>query len=271
MSVPPAAAVRVVAIDWSGDARNSQRKIWLGEADQTGLCSLENGRKKDAIGDYLVEMACQRPEMVVGLDFAFSVPAWFLNGQGVADVREFWQLAAERCERWLSCSWPFWGRPKSRKPQLTEHFRRTELEQAAIAGIRPKSVFQVGGAGAVGTGSLRGMALLERVSQAGFHIWPFDRPGWPLVVEIYPRLLTGPVNKRSLAARCEYLQSMPVKMPLELGRIAASNEDAFDAAVSAVQMARHVDDFLALASSHDEQTRLEGKIWRPEPAGDGRC
>ena len=43
----------------------------------------------------------------------------------------------------------------------------------------------------------------------GFRVWPFEAPalgakvGRPLLVEIYPRLLTGEVNKGSAAARGE--------------------------------------------------------------------
>jgi catechol 2,3-dioxygenase-like lactoylglutathione lyase family enzyme len=62
--------------------------------------------------------------------------------------------------------------------------------------------FQIGGAGAVGTGSLRGMQHLADLAHAGFSIWPFDRPGWPLAVEIYPRLFTpGVVKSRHRARR----------------------------------------------------------------------
>ena len=52
-----------------------------------------------------------------------------------------------------------------------------EAERAArVRGIAPKSVFQIGGAGSVGTASLRGMPVLQRLREAGFAVWPFDRP-----------------------------------------------------------------------------------------------
>ncbi|MEX0750548.1 MAG: hypothetical protein WD359_07030, partial [Dehalococcoidia bacterium] len=63
------------------------------------------------------------------------------------------------------------------------------------------------GAGAVGTGSLRGMPMLHRLHAAGMHIWPYDDPGYPLVIEIYPRLLTGPVRKSSPQARARYIDT----------------------------------------------------------------
>jgi hypothetical protein len=153
-----------------------------------------------------VAEAERTPRMVVGLDFAFSLPAWFLEQRNLKSAQELWALADREAEAWIAaCRPPFWGRPGTRRPDLQVHFRRTELDAPATAGIRPKSVFQIGGAGAVGAGSLRGMRLLHRLRAAGFSIWPFDPPGWPRVVEIYPRLLTGPVNKSSADARAAHL------------------------------------------------------------------
>ncbi|MFP5389572.1 MAG: hypothetical protein ACLGG5_09790, partial [Thermoleophilia bacterium] len=40
------------------------------------------------------------------------------------------------------------------------------------------------------------MPHLLTLARNGFGIWPFSE-GWPRVVEIYPRALTGPVNKGS--------------------------------------------------------------------------
>src|ERR1035438_6219537 len=55
--------------------------------------------------------------------------------------------------------------------------RILDPEQAAkVKGIAPKSPFQIGGAGAVGTGTLRGIPELERLHEAGFRVWPFEEP-----------------------------------------------------------------------------------------------
>jgi hypothetical protein len=61
--------------------------------------------------------------------------------------------------------------------------RRTEGESPFAA----KSVFQIGGAGAVGTGSVRGMPLLAALSADGFSVWPFEDASERMVIEIYPR------------------------------------------------------------------------------------
>ena len=89
------------------------------------------------------------------------------------------------------------GSTGRRRPAGQEQFRRTEATIAAVGGIRPKSTFQIGGAGSVGTGSVRGFPILARLRAGGFTIWPFDvAPTPPVAVEIYPRALTGAVVKR---------------------------------------------------------------------------
>ena len=187
--------LRTIAIDWSGAVERADRKIWLAEAAEEQVVRLESGRGRAAIADFLIDEASRTPELVVGLDFAFSLPSWFLESRGLPDGPALWHLVASEGETWLAgCEPPFWGRPGRRRPDLLEDLRRTDRDAPAIGGIRPKSVFQIGGAGAVGTGSLRGMPVLERLRDAGFSVWPFDAPRWPCVIEIYPRLLTGPVS-----------------------------------------------------------------------------
>jgi len=126
-------------------------------------------------------------------------------------------------------------------------------------GSQPKSVFQLVGAGQVGRGSLYGMQALQRLTAAGFRIWPFDAPGLPLVVEIFPRVLTGRVRKNSPSERERYLAA--VSMAVDFRRLAAASEDAFDAAISALAIAAAADELLALPDEPDYA--LEGKIWHP--------
>jgi hypothetical protein len=75
------------------------------------------------------------------------------------------------------------------------------------------------------------MQALHRLAASSFQIWPFDAPGLPLVVEIFPRLLTGAVTKNRQHDRERYLAALA--MPPEFRRLAAASEDAFDAAVRA--------------------------------------
>jgi hypothetical protein len=255
---------RVIAVDWSGAAIGAERKIWLAEARSGRLLRLENGRSREQLLDHLAAESALDPLLVVGLDFAFSVPAWLLAAWGLADAPALWAHLERHAEELLAaCRSPFWGRPGTRRPSLPAHHRQTEWRLPPVGGIRPKSVFQVGGAGAVGTGALRGMALLRRLQRAGFAIWPYDPPRCPLVVEIYPRQLTGAVVKSSAAARAVYLAALPDTLPPPLRARAEGSEDAFDAAVSALVMARHVDRLAALPALHDPVARLEGQIWHP--------
>ena len=259
--------MRTVAVDWSGRESGAGRSIWVAQVASGELCFLENGRRRDEVAQLLVGWAAADPDLVVGLDFAFSMPAWYLRAAGLASAPELWRVAASDGERWLAeVRAPFWGRRGRRRPDLgvQEHFRATERAVPSTAGIRPKSTFQVGGAGAVGTGSIRGMAVLSNLHDAGFSIWPFDRPRRPCVVEIYPRLLTGPVRKTSMTARSSYLGATGLIGDPIMRALAASTEDAFDAAVSAISMWRHRDELAALPEPTDELTKLEGLIWSPK-------
>jgi len=254
---------RTIAVDWSGAKQGERRKIWLAEV-QAGRCvRLESRRTRAELTAELIAVGEQRRDVIVGLDFAFSFPEWLLEEWKVCSVQELWRLAALEGERWLAtCAWPFWGRPRVRRSEVPQ-FRKTESDLRPIAGIRAKSTLQIGGAGAVGTGSIRGMPTLARLRDAGFSIWPFDPPNLPLVVEIYPRLLTGPVAKSNPADRSRYLQREFPTQDETLLRLAATSEDAFDAFVSAVVMDRHRDQFRALPYGQDPIVRAEGMIWAP--------
>ncbi|NYF91163.1 hypothetical protein RBB79_16225 [Tunturiibacter empetritectus] len=297
---------RVVGVDWSGDKGPGQRrKIWAGvwTASSTGgRVTLESGRTREELVAWLVEMSRETPRMVVGFDFSFSYPEWFLRELGIGSAPEFWELVASgRGEEWLhrECAdVRFWGRVGSRrhgkKPAefSGEHahrmLRRAEtvlkvraemtdpLQVAKIAGIAPKSVFQIGGAGAVGTASLRGMPGLLVLRAAGFRIWPYDEPSVrsaPLVVEIYTRLMTGAVTKSSEVARTAYLakkrreSALYAGLPRGVVAKARALEDAFDALVTALVMTEHRGEFAELRKTEDEVFRMEGQTWVPGLVG----
>lgn len=257
--------MRLLALDWSGIRGPGQRRtIWLAEVRDSRLVRLENGRSRDEVADHLIAEAARDPRFVVGFDFAFSFPAWFLAARGLPDAPALWDLAARAGEGWLrDCAPPFWGRPGRGKPPGVEQERRTDRALPRTAGIVPKPAFQIGGAGAVGTGSLRGMPILARLRAAGCAVWPFDPPGWPRVVEIYPRILTGPVIKSSAVARAAYLAVRPWLGQHELRARAAASEDAFDAAIAALAMAAHAADLADLPATAEPQILREGAIWYP--------
>lgn len=256
--------VRVVAVDWSGAIAGSRRRIWLAESDGASVVRLECGRTREALIQHLIDLSQVNPRFVVGLDFAFSLPEWFVCHRGLGSALDLWGLAQNEAEQWLrDCPPPFWGRNGVKKGVVEAEFRRTELAVPEVAGIRPKSVFQVNFPGAVGTGSLRGLPFLKRLHEAKFSIWPFDPPAWPLVVEIYPRILTGAISKSNESARVHYLASRGFDMHPEILAKAVSCEDAFDAVVSAIAMAKAWDQLTNLEATRDRQLRLEGIIWHP--------
>ena len=228
--------MRILAVDWSGSVSRAtaRRCICVAEARRGHLERLQGGRDRDEVVEFLLAEAVRDPRLVVGLDFAFGLPEWFARARGAATARDVWELVAREGESWLvDPQRPFWRvrKPPFERPEL----RRTELDVNG-GDIRPKSVFQLGGAGQVGTASLRGIPYLLRL-QDTFAIWPFDEPLLPLVVEIYPRL------HRRLA---------PPDAP---------NEHARDAAASALAMAAWSGNWERLR--RDERYLLEGQIWWP--------
>jgi hypothetical protein len=264
----------VVAIDWSGArAGGGRREIAIAECDEGAVHLVPGRRSREEVGQWLADRKAMLEasrgtcEMVIGLDFAFSFPAWFSRDVlRVEDVGAVWDRVEAEAERWLegSAPFPFWGRGEHRgRRELPpgRAYRLTELELARLSGHRPSSVFKLIGAGQVGPGSLRGMPILRALRSEGFAIWPFDGFAFPLVVEIYPRVLTGRVNKSSRAARRAHLDALGLNEP-KLAERAASSEHAFDAACSALMMSRHSDQLTRLARE-DFPYDVEGKIWAP--------
>ena len=216
---------RAIAVDWSGARTGERRAIWLAEAVGGRLVRLEGGRTREEVVAHLLGEAARDPDLVAGLDFAFSLPEWFLRQRGIDDAGGAWELVTREGEAWLTNPQPpFWRRRKAHG----DGFRRTELE----CGGQPKSVFQLVGAGQVGTSTLRGIPFLPRLRER-FAIWPFDDPRLPLLVEIYPRLY---------ARDGVY-----------------PNEHARDAAAAALAMSRWAGDWRRLP--RDPEYVLEGRIW----------
>jgi hypothetical protein len=177
----------------------------------------------------------------------------------------------------------FWGDGARRMMRSTDWENKIAVRQEGgetgraekMRGITPKSPFQIGGSGSVGTGSLRAMPALRSLRAAGFRVWPFEsaqldgRKPKPLLIEMYARLLTGPVAKRNTAARRAYL-SAKRKLDDAYARLspnvlmkAYASEDAFDALVCCLEMVRWRNEFTRLRATADETLRLEGITWWP--------
>ena len=245
----------VIAVDWSG-RRDDAGGTWLARAEGGSVVDLRQVTRAGAIDEVVRHSRLDR-DLVVGLDFAFSFPQWVLDLRGSPPA--IWGVVAAEGERWLAeCPPPFCGR-KGTKAPAAERFRRTERALMA-RGLRPTSVFQVAGRGAVGTGSLRGMPHLLTLLAAGFTVWPFTGAvtEGPVVLELWPRLFTGPVVKSDPAARAAFLTPLVDGLGPFAG-VAAAVEDAFDAAVAALGMAAHVDELRRLPAVDDP----EGEVYVP--------
>jgi hypothetical protein len=257
--------VTVVAVDWSGRRTGEHRHLWLAEAEGGALVRLEAGRTRAQVVDELVARADDVPGLVVGFDFSFSLPVWFLDDRGYTSAPDLWDAAALDGERWLhDCRPPFWGRPGTTRPPLPADLRVTEASLGAVGGIRPRSTFQIGGAGSVGTGSVRGFPALGRLRDSGYAIWPFDHPAdAPVVVEIWPRVFTGPVVKSDASQRAAHVDQLLSGVDPGMRARAVLSEDAFDAAVAAVAMSHHEEALRALPPFGDAVVQREGWIWTP--------
>lgn len=178
---------------------------------------------------------------LIGVDFSLGYPAgtaaslglegiawrgmWELLAASIADdahnANNRFDVAAELNRRISNDSRPFWGCPPSRaaatlttrKPAHAERgpgeWRTVETALRA-AGYRPSSSWQLLGAGAVGSQSLLGIPVLERLRRYApewVEIWPFTtglgvggiRPGSVVIAEVWPSLV--PVDDRSHPVR----------------------------------------------------------------------
>ncbi len=262
---------RLIAIDWSGnETSGGQRKhIWMAEW-RSGVITLTKGRTRHETIDAVIAAARDDASLVAGFDFSFAFPSWFARNLQCTHASEVWQLVAMHGEDWLrDCADPFWGRPKRRRPD--HHyggkwlgFRGTERETGQRTGRLPTSTFQIGGAGAVGTGSVRGMPHLLELQRAGFSIWPFDPPRLPMAIEIYPRIFTGRTHVSDAGARARHLEQDAFEvLPHEVLTAAQNSPDAFDALCALMGMVAHAEDFARLRQARSADELLEGAIWRP--------
>jgi hypothetical protein len=256
-------AIECIAVDWSGAVSGAAAHIWWARASRGTLLELIAPGSRAAISTLLHERLRNPAPCLVGLDFAFSVPAWFAEQQHWHDVNAVWDAAGEHGEDWMrTCAPPFWGRAGKRRPHDADRGLRS-TERAWARRPRPKSVFQIGGAGAVGTGSLRGMPMLRELRRAGWAVWPFDAQASHTICEIYPRLFTGAVVKRSAEARHSWLSQAAIPLTELHCTLMCDSEDAFDAGLSAIAMSL-IAEVQPLPALSDAVHAVEGAIWVPE-------
>ncbi len=270
----------MIAVDWSGARTGEHRKIWLADVVRGELIRLCDGWSRASVTAELVRVVegarTARERVVIGLDFSFGFPAWYAEANGWRAGREVWRAFTDAHVEQLLREpvFPFWGRGAVRSKPLALHadsatspLRETERRSAA-PGRTPFSVFQLVGAGAVGPASLRGMATVRALSEAGACIWPFDfddGSASAVVTEIWPRWFAPDVNKSNAQARVDHVESI-IAWRGELShamRDVRTSDDAFDALVSALSIWDARAQLAHMPTPPSELARVEGWIWRP--------
>lgn len=206
----------VIIVDWSARTRPAPRRpardaLWWCAAGEEPCYE----RTRSELEGKLIErLARAKGRVLAGFDFSFSYPQWFLDALGV-DWRGLWSLLEREIEdapeannrfevaaalnrRATGRAAPFWGGPaaspflKTTRPSGEAHqpcLRRCETELHP----RPKSGFQLWGAGAVGSQTMLGIPVLERLRRRfgrEIAVWPFEtREARIVLAEVYPSCL----------------------------------------------------------------------------------
>lgn len=189
---------RYVAVDWSARAKPAPEKpskdaIWIGWEDEALYCRTRC-EAEGALGALLTG----RQRVLLGFDFAFGYPDWAMRRLG--GWRRAWALiermekagldrfgAAGELNRRLGVP-AFWGGALSarRMAQGIVEKRRCEAAQPGV-----QSPFKLWGAGSVGSQTLTGIPVAERLRRRfGAAVWPFEDVTGARVVfaEVWPRL-----------------------------------------------------------------------------------
>lgn len=223
-----------VIVDWSAAATPKQGadSIWIcayqpgsgqpGTERPPALSNLATRHQAvlDLI-DLLSDLTAQGLRVLAGFDFNFGFPQGFVQRLGLKDWSRVWRFIASGLQdqpdnannrfAWAGeinqrFATPFWGCPAGRSlpglsatvPPLGD-WPALRLTEQRAKGTRP--VWQLYGAGSVGSQTITGLPRLEQIRNApglDVTVWPFqtglirleDRPaGSVLLAEVWPSLL----------------------------------------------------------------------------------
>ena len=225
---------RHVVVDWSANStpKLGRDSIWIGVHDRDGQVTTANLATRRSAEAFLVELLEAEPtaSTVVGVDFSLGYPTgtaaalglhgtpwsamWTLLSEQVTDdernANNRFAVAARLNERLTGSAGPFWGCPPSAagrhltttKPRSRSRFDEYRAVEAVLrdGGHRPFSSWQLLGAGAVGSQTLVGIPVLDRVRShfAGrLDVWPYTTGFSPpagvrgsiVVAEVWPSML----------------------------------------------------------------------------------
>jgi len=223
---------RIVVVDWSANStpKRGRDSIWVADvATSSGDMRTTNSPTRHEAAELLERVMCVAEERVlVGVDFSLGFPRGTAAAFGLAGPAwtAIWAALAARVSddsrnrnnRFEVASdlngiagpgpGPFWGCPPSK---ATVHLTPTKVPSDPLprwrsvetrlrsGGKRPFSSWQLTGAGAVGSQSLLGIAILERLltevrrARRSVDVWPFTT-GFSIptadvvLVEVWPTL-----------------------------------------------------------------------------------
>jgi precorrin-8X/cobalt-precorrin-8 methylmutase len=217
-----------VMVDWSASARPKPGKdsIWIAHGHGRGDVQTENPRTRAAARlrvRLLLEDAVRRGDRVlVGFDFPSGYPVGFAERIGRAGWSGTWDelsesitdddrnrnnrfpVASRLNERMGDGPGPFWGTTEA---GASPHLRRTKqpfpckglpefrLVERRLAASQPKSVWQLIGAGCVGSQALLGIPVVRALRHdpqlvGASCVWPFEGfEGQIVHAEIWPRVV----------------------------------------------------------------------------------
>ena len=216
---------RVMIVDWSGRAarspsRESKDSIWIGMSEAGRDLPPAYFRTRSEAEAWIADRLFEGGKQLVGFDFPMGYPKGFarrLTGRDDAISLHRWLAErisdridnsnnrfeiAEAINRHLGGAGPFWGCPKGwpgpnlpfRKTVDYAALRLSEKRRVERENPPAKAVWQLMGAGSVGSQALLGIPVVHRLASAtGAAVWPFEAPRDLTLAEVYPSLMSGPV------------------------------------------------------------------------------
>ena len=224
----------IIIVDWSANAASKRGadSIWSYELDSASRPSPPiNHPTRRSARDHLVDRLRVHAgrRVLIGFDFAFGYPAGFAARAGLGGDPPWWATWSHlsdtvdddernRNNRWTVAAAlnarlgapQFWGVPAARQTEwltttkplmrLPEQ-RATERTIRSANNTRPFSVWQLLGAGAVGSQTLTGIPVLHHLRTRPdladrVRVWPFEtgftdtpcsgEPGAVILAEVWP-------------------------------------------------------------------------------------
>lgn len=222
----------VVIVDWSAastrtSARNQKDSIWIGwrTAYDHGESHYRTRAEGEAcVANFIASCRQNGQRLLVGFDFAFGYPQGFAAQlTGTASAKSVWAWLAERItdtalnvnnrfavanqiNQGFAGQGPFWSHPASHQyAHLTPTKRGIDYQALGFDEFRQvekiakgaKSTWMLCNPGSVGSQSLMGLPMINRLSQpTDTAVWPFDpmADAGVVLAEVYPSLLAAEVT-----------------------------------------------------------------------------